>query len=214
MRPILPRVSLPQQFSPLPATTAIPQPSSAPAIKPRSVSLTSSKWADNPNFRIAFNVGSRSDGQSYPETPKPGGADLGHARNVIVGRNADALLAVRAAAETMGYRTLVLSADVEGEAREVARVAAALAKGVRAHGDPLPPPACLVWGGETTVTIHGEGKGGRNQELALAACLALDGWPGVLLMALATDGAQRHTAGKEILKVVVVPGRLVNIVVR
>ena len=75
----------------------------------------------------------------------------------------------------------------------VARVAAALAKGVRAHGDPLPVPACLVWGGETTVTVRGEGKGGRNQELALAAALALDGWPGILVMALATDGTDGPT---------------------
>ena len=72
-------------------------------------------------------------------------------------------------------------------------MAAALAKGVRAHGDPLSPPACLVWGGETTVTIRGEGKGGRNQELALAAALQLSGWPGVLVMALATDGTDGPT---------------------
>jgi len=64
---------------------------------------------------------------------------------------------------------------------------------MRIHGDPLPPPACLVWGGETTVTVHGDGEGGRNQELALAAALALDGWPGVLVMALATDGTDGPT---------------------
>jgi hydroxypyruvate reductase len=64
---------------------------------------------------------------------------------------------------------------------------------MRLHGDPLSPPACLVWGGETTVTIRGEGKGGRNQELALAAALALDGWPDLLLMALATDGTDGPT---------------------
>jgi glycerate 2-kinase len=74
-------------------------------------------------------------------------------------------------------------------------VAAALAKGIHTHGDPLPPPACLVWGGETTVTVHGEGKGGRNQELALAAALALDGWPDILVMALATDGTDGPTDG-------------------
>jgi hydroxypyruvate reductase len=95
----------------------------------------------------------------------------------------------------LGFNTLLLSTYVEGEAREVAKVAAALAKGVRAHGDPLPPPACLVWGGETTVTIRGAGKGGRNQELALAAALALEGWPGVLVMALATDGTDGPTDG-------------------
>jgi len=96
-------------------------------------------------------------------------------------------------ARHLGFNTLLLSTYVEGEAREVAKVAAALAKGVRAHGDPLPPPACLVWGGETTVTIRGEGRGGRNQELALAAALQLSGWSGVLVMALATDGTDGPT---------------------
>ncbi|MFN2109788.1 MAG: MOFRL family protein [Anaerolineae bacterium] len=82
---------------------------------------------------------------------------------------------------------------MEGEAREVAKVTAALAKGIRTHGDPVKRPACLVWGGETTVTVHGEGKGGRNQELALAVALALEGLPDVGLLALATDGTDGPT---------------------
>jgi glycerate 2-kinase len=75
----------------------------------------------------------------------------------------------------------------------VGKVAAALAKAVRAHGDPISAPACLVWGGETTVTMRGDGKGGRNQELALSAVLALDGWSDILLLALATDGTDGPT---------------------
>jgi hydroxypyruvate reductase len=75
----------------------------------------------------------------------------------------------------------------------VAKVGAALAKSIRASNDPIEPPACIVWGGETTVTIRGTGKGGRNQEMALAAALALDGWPGVLVMPLATDGTDGPT---------------------
>ncbi len=86
-----------------------------------------------------------------------------------------------------------MSTFIEGEAREIAKVAAALAKGVIHHGDPIPAPACLVWGGETTVTLRGKGRGGRNQELALAAALALDGQPGVAMMALATDGTDGPT---------------------
>ncbi len=113
----------------------------------------------------------------------------------MVGSNRLAALAAVEQARQLGFNALLLSTYIEGEAREVARVAAALAKGIRAHGDPLPPPACLVWGGETTVTVRGEGKGGRNQELALAAALALDGWPGVLVMALATDGTDGPTDG-------------------
>jgi glycerate 2-kinase len=127
------------------------------------------------------------------ETPKPGDPAFERVQHVVVGSNRLAALAAVGRARQLGFNALLLSTYVEGEAREVARVAAALAKSVRAHGDPLPPPACLVWGGETTVTIRGEGRGGRNQELALAAALALDGWPGVLVMALATDGTDGPT---------------------
>jgi hydroxypyruvate reductase len=131
----------------------------------------------------------------FQETPKPGDPAFERVQHVIVGSNRLAALAAVERARQLGFNTLLLSTYVEGEAREAARVAAALAKGIRAHGDPLSPPACLVWGGETTVTVRGEGKGGRNQELALAAALALDGWPDVLMMALATDGTDGPTDG-------------------
>jgi len=133
-------------------------------------------------------------GGVFQETPKPGDPAFERVQHVIVGSNRLAALAAAEQARQLGFHALLLSTYIEGEAREVARVAAALAKGVRAHGDPLPPPACLVWGGETTVTVRGHGTGGRNQELALAAALALDGWPGVLVMALATDGTDGPTA--------------------
>ncbi|HDQ70766.1 MAG TPA: glycerate kinase [Chloroflexi bacterium] len=129
----------------------------------------------------------------FQETPKPGDLAFERMQHVLLGSNRLAAKAAVERARALGYHTLLLSTYVEGEAREVARVAAALAKGVRAHGDPVAPPACLVWGGETTVTVRGDGKGGRNQELALAAALALDGWPGVLVMALATDGTDGPT---------------------
>jgi len=132
-------------------------------------------------------------GGAFQETPKPGDPAFERVQHVIVGSNRLAALAAAEQARHLGFHALLLSTYVEGEAREVARVAAALAKEVRAHGDPLPPPACLVWGGETTVTVRGHGTGGRNQELALAATLALDGWPGVLVMALATDGTDGPT---------------------
>lgn len=127
------------------------------------------------------------------ETPKKGDPVFQHVQNVIVGSNRLAALAAVERARALGFDALLLGVYVEGEAREVAKVAAALAKGIRAHGDPLSPPACLVWGGETTVTVRGEGKGGRNQELALAAALVLDGWSDVLVMALATDGTDGPT---------------------
>jgi hydroxypyruvate reductase len=87
----------------------------------------------------------------------------------------------------------LLTTFLEGEAREAGLMLAALAKGIRTHGDPIAPPACLVLGGETTVTVRGTGKGGRNQELALAAALALDSTPRVALMSLATDGTDGPT---------------------
>jgi glycerate 2-kinase len=129
------------------------------------------------------------------ETPKPGDPAFEQVQNVVVGSNRLAALAAVERARELGFSALLLSTYVEGEAREVGRVAAALAKGVRSHGDPLSPPACLVWGGETTVTVRGEGMGGRNQELALSAALALDGWSDVLIMALATDGTDGSTDG-------------------
>ncbi len=127
------------------------------------------------------------------ETPKSGDPAFEQVQHVVIGSNRLAALAAQEKARELGYDALLLGTYVEGEAREVAKVAAALAKGIRANGDPLSPPACIVWGGETTVTIRGEGKGGRNQELALAAALALDGWPDVLVMALATDGTDGPT---------------------
>jgi glycerate 2-kinase len=137
----------------------------------------------------------RSVRRSLPlrETPKPGDPAFARVEHVIIGSNRLAALAALERARALGYRSLLLGTYLEGEAREVGRVAAALAKGVLAHGDPLAPPACLIWGGETTVTVRGAGRGGRNQELALGAALALDGWQGALVMALATDGSDGPT---------------------
>lgn len=127
------------------------------------------------------------------ETPKPGDPIFDNITNILVGSNRLAALAAAKAAQRLGYKTLLLSTFVEGEAREVAKMTAAMAKSLRAHGDPIAPPACLVWGGETTVTVRGRGKGGRNQELALAAALAMEGLPDVALLALATDGTDGPT---------------------
>jgi len=127
------------------------------------------------------------------ETPKPGDVVFEHVHHVLIGSNRQAAKAAVTKANQLGFDALLLSTYVEGEAREVARVAAGLAKGMHTYGDPISPPACLVWGGETTVTVRGQGKGGRNQELALAAALALEGWSQVLVMALATDGTDGPT---------------------
>ncbi len=128
-----------------------------------------------------------------PETPKAGDPIFENVHMVIVGDNARAAEAAERAALNHGYNTAILSTFVEGEAREVARVIAALGKELERYNRPLPLPACLILGGETTVTIRGQGKGGRNQELALSAAIALDGWDKITVVALGTDGTDGPT---------------------
>ncbi len=127
------------------------------------------------------------------ETPKPDDPLFDRVLNTLVGSNRIAAEAVVAKAGELGYHCLLLSTFIEGEAREIAKVAVACARSIRADSHPLAPPACLVWGGETTVTVRGEGKGGRNQELALAAALGLEGMDNLALLALATDGTDGPT---------------------
>lgn len=127
------------------------------------------------------------------ETPKPGDPIFDRVQNVVIGSNALAAQAAQAQAEALGFNALILSTYIEGEAREVARAMAGIAKSLAVEGWPLPRPACIIAGGETTVTLHSGGKGGRNQELALAAAIALDGWEGITLATLATDGTDGPT---------------------
>ena len=126
--------------------------------------------------------------QAIGAPPPPNFPPQSPVANVIVASNALAAAAAVEQARALGFNAMLLSTFVEGEAREVGRVVAGLAKGARRHGYPLAPPACLVLGGETTVTVRGPGAGGRNQEVALAAAIALDGWEQVMVMTLATDG--------------------------
>jgi glycerate 2-kinase len=112
---------------------------------------------------------------------------------VIVASNDLAADAAARRAGALGQNTLLLTTYIEGEAREVAKVLAAIAKEVRASGRPLVCPACIIAGGETTVTVKGTGKGGRNQEMALAAALAISGMEDVTIACLATDGTDGPT---------------------
>jgi len=128
-----------------------------------------------------------------PETPKPGDPIFDRVQNVIIGSNEHAARAALRAAGELGFHTLLLSTYVEGEAREVGRVMAAILREVVTSGSPIPRPACIIAGGETTVTITGSGLGGRNQELALAAAIQMDGLEDVLLGALGTDGTDGPT---------------------
>ena len=123
-----------------------------------------------------------------PETPKPGDPAFERTHNVVVGSNLLAVNAAAVKARELRFRTLVLSTFIEGETRDVARMHAAIARQARLYGQPLRGPACLVSGGETTVTIRGNGKGGRNQEFALAAAIDMAGLDGVLILSGGTDG--------------------------
>ena len=127
------------------------------------------------------------------ETPKPGDKTFRKTQNVIVGSNALAVDAAAHEARRLGFHTLVLSTFLEGEAREVARVHASIAKEIRTSGRPVKPPACVISGGETTVTVRGRGRGGRNQEFALAAALAIAGLRDTVILSAGTDGSDGPT---------------------
>jgi hydroxypyruvate reductase len=134
----------------------------------------------------------RLDGNAA-ETPKPGDRVFQKVRNIIAGSNRMAVDAAARKARALKYHTLVLSTFIEGETRDVARVHAAIAREIRASGRPLKPPACIISGGETTVTIRGKGLGGRNQEFALAAAIDIDGMNDVLIFSAGTDGTDGPT---------------------
>ena len=124
-----------------------------------------------------------------PETPKENDKIFDHVFNFIVGSNILALEAASAKAKKLGYKTLILSSMVEGETREVALVHSAIAKEIVKTGRPISQPACIISGGETTVTIRGKGLGGRNQEFCLTAALDLVGLPPqVVILSGGTDG--------------------------
>ncbi len=128
-----------------------------------------------------------------PETPAPGDPAFARASYHVVARNRDALAAAAREAERLGYRATVVGDDLEGEAREVAAQVAALAWGSHAELPSGGAPAAFLLGGETTVTVRGRGAGGRNQELALAAALEMEGEPGVVVAAMGTDGRDGPT---------------------
>ena len=124
-----------------------------------------------------------------PETPKENDRIFDCVFNFVIGSNILALEAASVKAKALGYETLILSSMVEGETREVARVHSAIAREIVKTGQPIPPPACIISGGETTVTIRGKGLGGRNQEFCLAAALDLvELPPRVVILSGGTDG--------------------------
>jgi hydroxypyruvate reductase len=122
------------------------------------------------------------------ETLKPGDPRLANTSNIMVATPQLSLEAAAAVARRAGAAPLILSNAIEGEARDVALVHAAIARQAHRFGQPLPPPCVLISGGETTVTVRGTGRGGRNAEFLLALAVALDGHPGIYALAADTDG--------------------------
>lgn len=128
-----------------------------------------------------------------PDTPKPGDALFAGVQTVIIGSNLQAAQAACQRARDLGLHALLLTTYLEGEARQAGQFLAAIARQTAETGQPAHHPACIIAGGETTVTLRGDGAGGRNQEVALGALAGLAGLQDVLLVTLATDGGDGPT---------------------
>lgn len=135
----------------------------------------------------------RGEKGEIKETPKENNPIFIKTQNLIVGNNFQALKEATQKAGELGYKTLILSTFIQGETREIAKMHAALAKEILSSGNPLPAPACLLSGGETTVTVKGKGLGGRNQEFVLSAAIEIEGWERVVILSGGTDGTDGPT---------------------
>ena len=127
------------------------------------------------------------------DTPKADNPIFQQVQNLLIGNNQLALVAAKEKAQALGYNTLILASSVEGEARRVAIDHVVSARDVLSSASAVRPPACIISGGETTVTIRGAGLGGRNQEFALAAALEIDGLNGIVVLSGGTDGTDGPT---------------------
>jgi hydroxypyruvate reductase len=131
------------------------------------------------------------------ETIKPDDSRLADVETHLIATPALALQAAASVAKEHGITPHILGDDIEGEARDVAKVLGGIALSVARHGEPFRPPCVLLSGGETTVTVHGSGRGGRNVEFLLSLALTLKGRPGIYALAGDTDGVdgQEEIAG-------------------
>lgn len=137
-----------------------------------------------------LNGGAKGD---EAETPKPGHKAFSRTKNIVLADNLTALLAAKEKAASLGYRPLILSSTATGNTREAARLFSSVLMEIKRSGNPARPPACLLMGGETTLKVAGKGKGGRNQEFALSAALALGGEEGISILSAGTDGTDGPT---------------------
>lgn len=127
------------------------------------------------------------------ETPKPGDPAFKSTFNLIIGSNSQTLYAAKEKSKALGYNTLILSSMIEGDTGDAARFHTAIAKEIRKSGNPIPSPACILSGGETTVKIKGNGLGGRNQEFALEAAREIKNEDQTVILSAGTDGTDGPT---------------------
>jgi len=113
---------------------------------------------------------------------------ISNAQNIIIGNNLVAARAAEEEARRRGYNTLLLTTHLEGESREVAKVFVAVARDIRRYGIPIKTPAAVIAGGETTVSVVGTGRGGRNQEFVLSAAIRIASEEGIVVASIGTDG--------------------------
>ncbi|MDQ7032661.1 MAG: glycerate kinase [Desulfonauticus sp.] len=128
------------------------------------------------------------------DTPKKNDSYFNSVKNIILASNRQVLRAAATRAQQLGYTPLILTSSLQGEAKEAAKFLASIAREITTSGHPLKPPCCIISGGETTVNMgDSQGKGGRNQELALAFALELDPGPNVCFLSAGTDGTDGPT---------------------
>lgn len=142
------------------------------------------------SIRAVFQQGAAGE---IPESVKSGDPVLSGVTNCLVTSNAQAAQAALEQAQTEGFNPLLLTTFLQGEAAQAGGILASLLCQIDSTGQPVPRPACLLAGGETTVTLRGSGLGGRNQELALGAAFLLDGLRGAAVLTLGTDGEDGPT---------------------
>ena len=140
-----------------------------------------------PPASVAAHLARGAKGE-IPETPKPGDPAIAHAETRVIASAQASLASAAAFLQHRGITPLVLGDSVTGESSEVAKVYAALARQVRSHSHPFRPPAALISGGETTVTVRGKGRGGRCTEFLLSLAIALEALPNTWALACDTDG--------------------------
>ncbi len=128
-----------------------------------------------------------------PETPKPGEAPFSRIQHHVIGNNRATIERMAQRAKALGLRPMILTTTLCGEARDIGKLFGDLAKEMHVSGNPVRPPACLLAGGELTVTVNGKGMGGRAQEFALAAAPSLEGLSRVFVAGFGTDGTDGPT---------------------